>query len=71
MFCCERKPILLSDGSIYKGQWGKEGKRYGYGILIRNDGSKYQGYWENDQINGYGRYIEGTGSFYYEGIRGF
>ncbi len=66
-FCIERNPVKIGDGSIYKGYWDREGKKCGYGILIRNDGSKYEGFWKNDQINGRGRYIDGTGSFYYEG----
>lgn len=63
----EREPIMLKDGSIYYGKWNVSGQKHGYGTLITYDGSKYEGFWENDSINGYGRYIDSTGNFIYEG----
>lgn len=65
--CFERDPIELDDGSVYHGHWNENGQRQGYGVLVRNDGSKYEGFFEKDNINGRGRYIESKGSFYYEG----
>ena len=67
----DRRPILLKDGSIYHGQWNLEGQKHGYGILVRNDGSKYEGFFLKDAINSNGRYIEAQGTFYYEGILRF
>jgi len=64
----ERDPIMLNDGSIYQGQWNEKGFRHGYGTLIRSDGSKYEGFFSNDEINGRGRYIDSQGTFHYEGL---
>jgi hypothetical protein len=63
----EKPPILFKDGTIYKGQWNYLGKKHGYGIYIKKDGSKYEGFWLNDKIHGKGRYIEKRGN-YYEGL---
>ena len=38
----------MEDGSVYKGQW-LGNKRWGYGVAVWPDGSKYEGTWENDQ----------------------
>lgn len=65
--CFQRQPLQLKDGSIYFGQWNSNGQKHGYGILVRNDGSKYEGFFFNDAIQGRGRYIEPQGNFYYEG----
>ena len=65
--CFERDPIELKDGAIYHGQWNEKGLRHGYGILIRNDGSLYEGFFNDDNLHGRGRYIEYHGNFYYEG----
>jgi hypothetical protein len=61
-----RKPILFSDGTIYHGQWSYAGYRYeGFGYLIKQDGSKMEGLWNNgDFIRG--RIFQTNGS-YYEG----
>jgi len=62
------KPLvaLNFDLSFYKGQWSLDLKRTGYGISIKSDGSKYQGTWFNDNINGVGRFTNINGN-YYEG----
>ena len=62
-----REPIKLNDESIYHGYWNMEGQKHGYGILIRKDGSKYEGFFENDKLQGRGRFIDSQASFYYEG----
>jgi hypothetical protein len=64
----ERDPIRLKDGSIYHGQWNEKGQKHGYGVLVRFDGSKYEGFFMNDVINGRGRYIDCQGGFHYEGM---
>lgn len=63
-----REPVRLSDGSIYHGYWNIEGLNHGYGILIREQGSKYEGFFENDKLSGRGRFIDSQGAFYYEGL---
>jgi hypothetical protein len=61
-----RGPILFNDGSVYKGSWNYLGKKQGYGIYIRHLGSKYEGFWFDDKIQGRGRFIDEKGN-YYEG----
>ena len=38
--------------------------RWGRGVQIYNDGSRYEGQWRNDQASGYGRLIHATGDVY-------
>ena len=63
----QRKPLLLKDGSVFHGTWNCLGQKHGFGVLISKEGSKYEGQWENDSICGFGRYIEASGNFLYEG----
>lgn len=61
----KKPPIKFQDeGSIYKGDWNIQGKKHGYGILITKEGSKYEGFWKNDQLDGVGRFIEKRGNYY-------
>jgi hypothetical protein len=61
----KKPPIKFFDeGSIYKGEWNIQGKKHGYGILVMKDGSKYEGFWKNDQLDGVGRFIEKRGNYY-------
>lgn len=60
----EKGPVELYTGIIYKGEWNSNLKRNGYGILIHTDGSKFEGFWENDSIHGYGRYIYVNGDIF-------
>ena len=61
----KKPPIKFQDeGSIYKGEWNIQGKKHGYGILITKEGSKYEGFWKNDQLDGIGRFIEKRGNYY-------
>ncbi len=63
-----KPPIRFTEeGFIYKGDWNYQGKKHGYGILITKEGNKYIGFWENDQLEGPGRFIEIRGN-YYDGI---
>jgi hypothetical protein len=48
--------------SFYQGEVNINNKRHGYGILLRNDGSKFEGYWRNDIFNGWGRFIDYDGT---------
>lgn len=61
-----KDPILLEDGSIYKGSWNSINMRKGYGVLINPQGFKYEGFWNNEKLNGRGRFIDDKGN-YYEG----
>jgi hypothetical protein len=60
----QRPPYELENGAIYMGQWSREGLRSGRGIQIWPDGSKYEGYWNNDMANGKGRLIHADGDVY-------
>ena len=62
----KRDAILFNDGTVYKGEWSFTGKKQGLGIYIKPDGSKYEGMWNIDKIEGFGRYIDKLGN-YYEG----
>jgi hypothetical protein len=53
-----------SDRSIYKGSWNQELRRHGYGTLVKEDGSKYEGNWDNDEQSGYGRYFDNKGNYF-------
>ena len=60
----DREPFELDNGAIYIGQWSKDGLRHGKGVQNWPDGSKYEGYWENDMANGRGRLIHADGDVY-------
>lgn len=59
-----RGPILFNDDTIYKGSWNYNGKKEGWGVYIKADGSKYEGFWSNDKIEGSGRFIDKSGNHY-------
>lgn len=50
--------------SVYKGHWSLDKKKYGYGILINSEGSKYEGLFRNGKLDGRGRYITIKGDFF-------
>jgi hypothetical protein len=58
--------IIYDDGSIYYGYYNDKWEREGYGILIYPNGSKYQGFFKNNKLNGRGRLVSSQGG-YYEG----
>jgi hypothetical protein len=51
---------------IYEGFWNLKGKYEGYGILVKADGSKYEGFWKDGSLEGIGRFFSSDGN-YYEG----
>ena len=53
--------IKLNDGSIYQGEWDKQGKQHGLGTLIKEDGSKVTGCFKAGLLEGVGRIIESSG----------
>ena len=64
--CFFKDPVMHVKGSCYRGDWNLNVKRHGYGEFINIDGSKYEGFWENNIIKGQGRLIDTSGG-YYEG----
>jgi hypothetical protein len=59
-----RGPFRYHDRTIYKGSWSQDLRKSGYGILVKEDGSKYEGNWENDEQSGYGRYFDSKGNYF-------
>jgi len=59
-------PIWLNKEKkvAYMGFWNLSLKPNGYGILIKSDGSRYEGYFTNGQLNGRGRYFTAKGEFF-------
>ena len=57
-------PIRFKNsGQIYAGQWNQEGKKHNFGVLITENGSKYEGYWQNNKFHGIGRLIYFNGDY--------
>lgn len=57
-------PYLYSTG-VYFGQYDNNNRRHGWGQFVFQDGTLYEGEWENDAICGFGRLIRND--CYYEG----
>jgi hypothetical protein len=57
----EREPVKLDDGTIYSGEWNRDGKMHGIGTIITTDGSKITGAFQNGELNGQGRKIDSDG----------
>lgn len=55
-------PVVLSDGSVYDGQW-REGKRLGKGRYFTSSGGLLQGIWNNG-LHIYGRVVYPNGDHY-------
>jgi hypothetical protein len=49
---------LIPNKSFYYGEKNKKGKRHGFGTLVLNDGSKFIGFWLDNEFSYYGRYID-------------
>ena len=62
----ELSPLYTyENGSRYIGQWNPTTDiREGKGILVKVDGSIYEGYWKNNKFNGKGRKIYSDGGIY-------
>lgn len=62
-----RKECLkYEDSSIYMGYFNSYWEKEGYGVYILKDGSKYQGFFDKNKMNGRGRLV-GIDGDYYEG----
>jgi hypothetical protein len=59
--------MLAKQNSVYRGEVSVDNRRNGIGILLYNDGRKYEGLWYNDEFTGYGRYIDTEGNMF-EGL---
>ena len=60
-----RSSQLLGNGQIYYGQWIEGTKiRQGFGRLIWQDGSLYEGQFKNNKACGMGRLIHSNGDVY-------
>lgn len=56
-------PKLLQGEFSYDGEW-KNGKRDGFGILIKKDAAKFIGYFIQDNVNGFGKLTDKNGDEY-------
>ena len=56
--------MMLADGTVHIGDWNHQGQRHGQGISLFRDGSKIEGTWTSDKLNGTARLIKADGSFY-------
>ena len=60
-----KKKINLENFTQYYGEFDiNTGKRYGRGIQLWNDGSRYEGYWINDKTNIKGKLKHNDGDIY-------
>ena len=57
-----KDPVLLSDNSVYVGEW-KKGKRYGMGVCYMSNGDVMEGYWSSGLLT-QGRTIFPNGDAY-------
>jgi hypothetical protein len=61
-FVVHTKLYHIPNESIYSGQTRINNTKHGYGVLIKNDGSKYEGYWRDNVFTGWGRIIDIEGN---------
>lgn len=60
------KPIWLDKEKkvLYKGKWNLNLKPHGFGVLIKSDGSRFEGFFTDGRLHGYGRYFTIKGEFF-------
>jgi hypothetical protein len=56
--------VILNDGSVYEGEWDKNGNKHGIGTLVQQDGSKLIGSFKAGEFEGLGRLIQNSGTLY-------
>eukprot|EP00829_Urostomides_striatus_P002460 TRINITY_DN1265_c0_g2_i2.p2 TRINITY_DN1265_c0_g2~~TRINITY_DN1265_c0_g2_i2.p2 ORF type:complete len:179 (+),score=47.64 TRINITY_DN1265_c0_g2_i2:3-539(+) len=57
--------VTDENGCQYYGFWKEvTNEKDGYGVMIKLDGSRYDGCWKTNQFNGYGRMIHTSGDIY-------
>ena len=49
---------------FYSGYVNIDNEKHSYGVLLFNDGSKYEGYFRNNLFHGWGRLIDSDGTLY-------
>ena len=60
-----KQAVEYENKAIFYGEWSNiDNERYGRGIQIWMDGSKYEGYWKNDKANVRGKLIHADGDIY-------
>lgn len=61
----EKGPAVFGNsGKVYVGEWNSEDKRTGFGEQYWKDGSKYEGFWNCDKMNFFGRRVFANGDSY-------
>jgi len=57
--------ILDEDANcFYSGQMNSKKQKHGYGIMMKSNGERQEGYFENDSFQPYGRYINEKGEVF-------
>ena len=65
-----KKEIIVVDdetGSFYSGTLNSKNQKHGFGVFMKKNGERYEGFFENDVFNSFGRYINEKGEIY-EGL---
>lgn len=61
----QREMARLENHSIYLGEWLVNTQiREGKGVQVWPDGSLYEGYWQNNKANYFGRLLHKDGDIY-------
>lgn len=60
----KKNPILFQNNQIYVGTWNLRGKREGFGEMYWPEGSKFEGLFKDDMMNGQGRLMNCEGDYY-------
>jgi hypothetical protein len=59
------KPAMkLNDGTVYEGEWDKNGNQHGIGTMVKEDGSKIVGLFKAGKLDGLARLIDSSGLVY-------
>lgn len=64
IYDCKILALSMPIPSIYTGKVNIDYQRHEYGVLLLNDGSKYEGYWRENYFTGWGRYIDSDGTIF-------
>ena len=56
--------VKLDDGTVYEGEWDKNGHQHGIGTMVKEDGSKVVGLFKAGKLDGLARVIETSGLVY-------
>jgi len=54
---CKEFKVVYSNGDVFQGETDKEtGLKDGWGLYLYANGEKYEGFFQDDALHGYGRY---------------